>query len=43
MTEEIIVKHMKGSLIFKNVDVIYENKNCKGVEITIELPISQTI
>jgi signal transduction histidine kinase len=43
MTEEIIVKHMKGSLIFKNVDVIYENKNYKGVEITIELPISQTI
>ena len=43
MTEEIIVKHMKGSLIFKNIDIVYENKNYKGAEITIELPITQTI
>ncbi|MDD2896135.1 MAG: cache domain-containing protein [Aliarcobacter sp.] len=42
MTEEIIVKHMNGALIFKNIDVIYENKSFKGAEITIELPINQT-
>ncbi len=42
MTEEIIVKHMNGALIFKNVDVIYENQSFKGAEVTIELPINQT-
>ena len=41
MTEDIIVKHMNGALIFKNVDIIYENENYKGVEITIELTISK--
>ncbi|MDD2888097.1 MAG: cache domain-containing protein [Aliarcobacter sp.] len=42
MTEEIIVKHMNGTLVFKNVDVIYENQSYKGAEITIELPIKTT-
>ena len=37
MTEEIIVKHMKGELLIKNVDVIYENQTFKGTEIIIEL------
>ena len=41
MTEEIIVKHMRGALLFKNVDVVYENASYKGVEITIELPVIQ--
>ena len=41
MTEEIIVKHMRGVLLFKNVDVVYENASYKGVEITIELPVIQ--
>jgi signal transduction histidine kinase len=41
MTEEIIVKHMNGTLLFKNVDLSYENKNYKGTEVTIELPINQ--
>jgi signal transduction histidine kinase len=41
MTEEIIVKHMMGTLLFKNVDLNYENKNYKGTEVTIKLPIDQ--
>jgi len=40
MTEEIIVKHMLGSLLIKNVDITYEDKSYKGTEITIELPIN---
>ena len=36
MTEEIIVKHMKGNLLIKNVDLTYQNNNYKGTEITIE-------
>jgi len=43
MTEEIIVKHMLGSLLIKNVDITYEDKSYKGAEITIEFPINQTI
>ena len=38
MTEEIIVKHMLGSLLIKNIDITYENENYKGTEITIILP-----
>jgi signal transduction histidine kinase len=41
MTEEIIVKHMKGNLLIKNVDLTYQNNNYKGTEITIEFDISQ--
>ncbi len=37
MTEEIIEKHMFGNLIIQNVDVIYEGKSHKGLEIIIEL------
>jgi signal transduction histidine kinase len=36
MTEEIIVKHMKGNLLIKNVDLTYKNNNYKGTEVTIE-------
>ena len=43
MTEEIIVKHMHGNLLIKNIDITYENKNYKGAEITIELSLNQTI
>jgi signal transduction histidine kinase len=43
MTEEIIVKHMLGNLLIKNVDVTYENNSYRGAEITIELPINQNI
>ncbi len=38
MTEEIIVKHMLGNLLIKNIDITYENENYKGTEITIILP-----
>ncbi|MDD2888096.1 MAG: cache domain-containing protein [Aliarcobacter sp.] len=41
MTEEIIVKHMNGTLVFKNVDIIYENQSYKGAEITIKLAFKQ--
>ena len=37
MTEEIIVKHLKGNFSIKNVNVDYENKEYKGIEIIIEL------
>ncbi|PUE65447.1 sensor histidine kinase [Arcobacter caeni] len=37
MTEEIIVKHLEGNFSIKNVNVDYENKSYKGIEITIEL------
>ena len=37
MTEEIIVKHLEGNFSIKNVNVEYENKIYKGIEITIEL------
>jgi signal transduction histidine kinase len=37
MTEEIIEKHMFGNLIIQNVDVIYEGKSYKGLEIIIKL------
>lgn len=43
MTEEIIIKHMHGNLLIKNIDIIYEDISYKGAEITIELPINQTI
>lgn len=36
MTEEIIVKHMKGSLNVSNVELIYEGKTYKGLETTIK-------
>jgi signal transduction histidine kinase len=36
MTEEIIVKHMKGELLIKNVDVTYENINYAGTQTTIK-------
>ena len=43
MTEEIIVKHMHGNLLIKNIDINYEDKSYKGAEITIELSLNQTI
>ncbi|MDZ7817587.1 MAG: ATP-binding protein [Aliarcobacter sp.] len=41
MTEEIIVKHMGGTLLFKNVVLSYENKNYNGTEVTIILSIDK--
>jgi len=35
MTEEIIVKHMKGKISVQNVDFRYEDLNCKGAEFEI--------
>ena len=43
MTEEIIIKHMHGNLLIKNIDINYEDKSYKGAEITIELSLNQTI
>jgi hypothetical protein len=40
MTEEIIVKHMKGNLLIKNVDVSYQKIIYKGTEITIAFNIN---
>ena len=37
MTEEIIVKHMKGELLIKNIELIYENRTYDGTEIIIKL------
>ena len=42
MTEEIVVKHLEGNFLIRNVDVIYENQSYKGTEITIELDINKT-
>ena len=39
MTEEIIVKHMHGSLLINNIEFEYENKTYKGAEITIEFNV----
>jgi signal transduction histidine kinase len=39
MTEEIIVKHMHGNFIIKNIETKYENITYKGVQITIEINI----
>ena len=36
MTEEIIVKHMQGNLLIRNIDITYENTNYIGTETTIE-------
>ena len=36
MTEEIIVKHMRGILNVCNVEILYENKIYKGLETTIK-------
>lgn len=35
MTEEIIVKHMKGILDIKNVEIVYKDSRYKGLETTI--------
>ncbi len=35
MTEEIIVKHMKGKISVQNVDFVYEHINCTGAEFKI--------
>jgi signal transduction histidine kinase len=40
MTEEIIVKHMKGNLLIKNIDVTYEKITYKGTQIIIEFNIN---
>ena len=41
MTEEIVVKHLEGNFLIRNVDVTYENQSYKGTEITIELYINE--
>ena len=41
MTEEIVVKHLEGNFLIRNVDVTYENQSYKGTEITIELNINE--
>ncbi|QKF67881.1 Cache sensor-containing signal transduction histidine kinase [Arcobacter venerupis] len=40
MTEEIITKHMNGTLLIKNCEVVYEDIKYKGIEVTIELTIN---
>lgn len=37
MTEEIIVKHLKGKILVKNKDFIYKNIACKGAQFKIVL------
>ncbi len=39
MTEEIIVKHLKGTITAMNKDFIYHDKSCKGAVFTITLDI----
>jgi len=38
MSDEIIKKHMKGNLIVKNQQFMYEDAAYKGAEFTVELP-----
>ncbi len=40
MTEEIIVKHLKGQIIVENKQFIYNNKNHKGAEFKLEFSLS---
>jgi len=37
MSQEIISKHMKGELLVKNDNFIYENKTYRGAEFNIIL------
>ena len=39
MTEEIIVKHLKGTISAKNQNFIYHDKACNGAEFKIVLPL----
>lgn len=39
MTEEIIVKHLKGTITAKNQNFIYHDKACNGAEFKIVLPL----
>ncbi len=39
MCEEIVVKHLKGSLNVKNKSFSYKNKDYKGAEFTVSLPL----
>ena len=39
MSEEIINKHMKGSLVVNNIEFKYEEVSYKGAQFTIELPL----
>lgn len=40
MSDEIIKKHMKGNIIVKNKEFMYEESAYKGAEFTIILPLS---
>ncbi len=39
MTKEIIQKHMNGVIEAHNVSYNYENRDCKGAEFTIKIPL----
>ncbi len=39
MSEEIIVKHMRGSITIENTEFIYKNIQCKGALVTIKLKL----
>ncbi|MDZ7820275.1 MAG: cache domain-containing protein [Aliarcobacter sp.] len=39
MTEEIIIRHLKGSIEVKNDEFIYENFSYIGAEFTIKIPL----
>ena len=40
MSEEMVSKHMKGSIKVCNKEYTYENKNYKGANFTISIPLS---
>jgi signal transduction histidine kinase len=39
MTEEIIVRHLKGEIEVKNDEFTYENSSYIGAEFTIKIPL----
>ena len=39
MTEEIIVRHLKGSIEIRNDEFTYENSSYTGAEFTIKIPL----
>lgn len=39
MTQTIITKHLNGHIYVKNVEYLYEEKNCKGAIFSIQLPL----
>ncbi len=39
MTEEIIVRHLKGEITVKNDEFTHENSSYIGAEFTIKIPL----